>query len=143
MADQTYATHTRWHAWYHFVLVPVFTINGIVALWIAGRARTALSFWNAVVALALIGMSILLRTYGLRNQDRIIRLEERVRLATVLPPDLRARVNELHMGDLLALRFCPDEELPDVTRRILGGELKGRDAIKRAVKNWRPDYHRL
>jgi hypothetical protein len=143
MADQTYATHRRWHPWYHFVIVPVFTINGIVALWIAGRDRSPLSFWNAVVALALIGMSILLRTYGLRNQDRIIRLEERMRLATMLPPDLRDRINDLRMGDLLALRFCSDEELPDVTRRILAGELKGRDAIKRAVKNWRPDYHRL
>ena len=143
MDEQTYATHTRWHPLYHFVLVPLFTINGIVALWMAGRMRTFLSVWNAVMALALIGVVLLLRTYGLRNQDRIIRLEERVRLAALLPADLRGRIAELHKSDLLGLRFCSDEELPDVTRRILSGELKGRDAIKRAVKNWRPDYHRL
>jgi len=103
MADQNYSNHRRLHFWYHFVLVPIFTINGIVALVLAGRERTLLSFWNAAVALALIGMSILLRTYGLRNQDRIIRLEE----------------------------------------RVLTGEIKGRDAIKRAVRNWRPDNRRL
>jgi len=143
MADQNYANHRRLHFWYHFVLVPIFTINGIVALVLAGRERTPLSLWNAVVALALIGMSILLRTYGLRNQDRIIRLEERVRLATLLPPDLRSRINDLRTGDLLALRFCADEELAEVTRRVLAGELKGRDAIKRAIRTWRPDHRRL
>ena len=143
MAEQTYATHRRFHPWYHFVLVPIFSINALVALWMLFRERTLLSAWNAVMALALVGVVIILRTYGLRNQDRIIRLEERVRLAALLPQDLRSRINELHKSDLLGLRFCPDEELADVTRRVLSGELKGRDAIKRAVKNWRPDYHRL
>jgi hypothetical protein len=123
--------------------VTILAINSIVALVVAIRFPTAMAWWNFVVAVALVIMSVLLRTYGLRNQDRIIRLEERLRLATLLPPDLRGRINELHMGDLLALRFCSDEEVPEVTRRVLAGELKGRDAIKQAVKNWRPDYHRL
>lgn len=143
MADQTYATHRRLHPWYHVVLVPILAINAIVALVVAIRFPGAMAWWNFVVACALVVMSLLVRTYGLRNQDRIIRLEERMRLATLLPADLRGRINELHMADLLGLRFCSDEELPDMTRRVLAGELKGRDAIKRAVKNWRPDYHRL
>lgn len=143
MAEQTYANHRRLHPWYHFVLVPILSINAIWALVVAIRHPSVFSAWNAVVACALVLMSLLLRTYGLRNQDRIIRIEERVRLMSVLPPDLRGRINELHTGDLLALRFCSDEELPEVTRRVLAGELKGRDAIKQAVKNWRPDYHRL
>jgi len=66
-----------------------------------------------------------------------------LRLATLLPPDLRSRINDLRTGDLLALRFCADEELAEVTRRVLAGELKGRDAIKRAIRTWRPDHRRL
>ena len=143
MAEQTYATHRRFHPWYHFVLVPIFSINAIVALWMLFRERTLLSAWNVVMALALAGVVVILRTYGLRNQDRIIRLEERLRLAALLPADLCSRINELHKSDLLGLRFCADEEVPEMTRRVLSGELKGRDAIKRAVRNWRPDYHRL
>ena len=143
MAGQDYANHRRLHPWYHFVLVPILSINALVALYFAIRHPSILSAWNFVVASALVLMSVLLRSYGLRNQDRIIRLEERVRLGTLLPPDLRARIGELRKSDLLALRFCSDDELPELTRRVLSGELKSRDDIKRAIKTWRPDYHRL
>ena len=141
--EQTYANHRRLHPWYHLVLVPILAANAIRGLVVAIRHPSLYSAWNFVVACALVLMSVLIRSYGLRNQDRIIRLEERVRLATLLPNDLRARVGELSTADLLAVRFCSDEELADITRRVLSGELKGRDAIKRAVKTWRPDYHRI
>jgi len=143
MQEQAYGTHRRFHPIYHFFILPVFSLNLLVALYAAVRRPSIWSAWNAVVAVALVVMALLVRYYGLRNQDRIIRLEERVRLATCLPDDLRGRISELHKGDLIGLRFCSDEELPAMTRRVLAGELKGRDAIKREVKSWRPDYHRL
>ena len=143
MPEQNYANHRRLHPWYHLVIVPILAINAVSTLVAAIRWPGVRTAWQFVVASAIVGMSVLLRTYGLQNQNRIIRLEERVRLAALLPSELRGRINEIRMGDLLGLRFASDEEVSDVTRRILAGELNGRDAIKRAVKNWRPDYHRL
>ncbi len=143
MPEQSYATHRRFHPPFHFFLIPILSINILVALYMLYRRPSIWSGWNVVVAIALVLTALAARYYGLRNQDRIIRLEERLRLATVLPEDLRKRIGELHKSDLIALRFCSDEELPAMTRRVLDGELKGSDAIKREVKSWRPDYHRL
>lgn len=147
MADerppQSYATHTRYDPIYHFFVLPVLSINLLVALYFVARHPWVLNIWNAIVAAALLGVGGLVRIYGLRNQDRIIRLEERVRMMSLLPDDLRSRINELHMNDLIALRFCSDEELADAVRAVLNGEVQGKDAIKQGVKNWRPDYHRL
>ena len=80
---------------------------------------------------------------ALRAQDRIIRLEEHMRLNQLLPADLRARLGELSAGQLIALRFAPDDEVPDLVRRALGGELQRQGDIKRAIRNWRPDYLRV
>ena len=79
----------------------------------------------------------------LRAQDRIIRLEERIRLERLVPADLRGRVGELTPDQLIALRFAPDNEVPELARRVLGGELKTRADIKGAVKNWRGDHLRV
>lgn len=143
MADQSFSTHTRFHPWFHFFAFPVIVINFLVSLYMIYRAPGAMPVWNAVVAAALVVIALLTRFYGLRNQDRIIRLEERVRMQSLLPDDLRARIPELHMSDLIALRFCSDAELPEAVRAVLAGEAKGRKEIKQRVKQWRPDYHRL
>src|ERR1041384_1124508 len=145
MADQTqtFATHTRFHPWFHFFAFPIIALNFLFPRYMGSRHPVPLAIWNAIVSFALVVIALLTRFYGLRNQDRIIRLEERVRLQSLLPDDLRARIPELHMGDLIALRFCSDEEVADAVRAVLAGELKGKKAIKEQVKNWRPDYHRL
>jgi len=147
MADerpaQTYATHTRWHPLFHFFAFPILAINFLFAVYVVIRHPVGITIWNAIVAAALAVTCFLARYYGLRNQDRIIRLEERMRLTTCLPDDLRGRVNELSTSDLIALRFCSDEEVADAVRRVLAGEVTGKPAIKQNVKSWRPDYHRL
>jgi hypothetical protein len=79
----------------------------------------------------------------LRAQDRIIRLEERARLERVLPSDLRGRVGELTATQLIAIRFAADDEVPELTRRTLNGELKSQGDIKRAIRNWRADTLRV
>jgi hypothetical protein len=99
--------------------------------------------WAVVVAAALAVAVFLLRGMPLRAQDRVIRLEERARFDRLLPNDLRGRVNELSTAQFIALRFAPDNELPDLTRRALDGELKTQADIKRAIKNWRPDTLRV
>lgn len=140
---QTFANHTRFHPIFHFFAFPILAINFLFSCYVVFRHPVPLAIWNAVVAAALVVIALLARYYGLRNQDRIIRLEERVRLVTCLPDDLRTRIGELSTKDLIALRFYTDAEVADAVRAVLAGELKGGKAIKENVKSWRPDYHRL
>jgi len=99
--------------------------------------------WAVLVAIALFLGIFLSRSMPLRAQDRIIRLEERGRLERVLPADLRGRIGDLTADQLIGLRFAPDDEVPELSRRALGGELKTRADIKRAIRNWRPDHLRV
>ena len=140
---QTYPTHRRWHPWFHFFAVPVLAINVLVAGFFVFRRAHWLNVWNLLFSIAVLTGVVLARYYALRVQDRLIRLEERVRLAQCLPDELRGRINELTTSQLIALRFCADEELPELTRAILEGEVRGREQIKKRVQNWRPDHHRV
>ena len=144
MADQqTYASHRRYIPEFHFFVLPVLTANVVVTVIEFVRHPRFITAWIAIVAIAL-GIGIwTARAMALRAQDRIIRLEERVRLGQLLPPDLRSRVGELQPSQLIAIRFAPDEEVPDLVRRTLDGELKTRGDIKRPIQNWRADHLRV
>jgi hypothetical protein len=145
MADQTqtFSTHRRFIPAFHFFALPILLINVFVVatqFWKDPRLPNA---WGVLVALALaIGISWS-RFMPLRAQDRIIRLEERTRLERLLPADLRGRIGELTEKQLIAIRFAPDNEVADITRRALSGELKSPGEIKRAIKDWRGDYFRV
>ena len=145
MADQAQAlgTHRRWVPAWHFFTVPVLVGNVVVVVVRFVRDPTNNNGWAFLVALALLIGIVLSRNMPLRAQDRIIRLEERIRLQRVLPPDLRGRVDELTTDQLIGLRFAPDDEVPELARRALSGDLKTRSDIKRAVKNWRADHMRV
>jgi len=145
MADktQTFSTHRRFIPAFHFFALPVLLVNMFVVasqFWRDPRPGTA---WATLVAIALaIGIASS-RFMPLRAQDRIIRLEERTRLERLLPADLRGRIGDLTERQLIAIRFAPDSEVPDITRRALSGELKSPGDIKRAIKDWRGDYFRV
>jgi len=137
---QSYATHRRFLPLYHFVLIPLLGINLIVRIVYAVRhAGARLNWWEVVVALALLLFALLARFMTLRVQDRIIALEESIRLARCLPDDLRARLGELRTRHLIALRFCDDAEVADLTRAVLNGEAQTPGDIKKRIKTWRPD----
>ncbi len=140
---QTYATHRRSHAWFHFIGVPILSINILVKLIQAVRFPSIAAAWDVVVAGALVIAIVLARSYALTVQNRVIRLEERARLQRCLPEDLRARIDELKTSQLVAMRFCSDEELPEITREVLSGELRERDDIKKRISRWRPDWLRV
>ena len=140
---QSYKSHTRWVPAFHFFVVPVLLVNSIVTAIRLVNDPRGTTAWNLIVAIALFLGVFLLRGMPLRAQDRVIRLEERARFDRLLPGDLRPRVGELTTAQFVALRFAPDDEVPDLTRRALDGELKTQADIKRAIKNWRADTLRV
>jgi hypothetical protein len=144
MADpqQSYANHRRFYPLFHFGVFPILFINLLVQLWVLYRHPNRWSAWNVVVAFGFVALAWTTRTMVLRVQDRLISFEERNRLQRILPEDLRSRIGELKTGQLIATRFCDDSEVPELCRAILGGEVSGREDIKKRIKNWRPDYLR-
>ncbi len=140
---QTFATHRRWIPAWHFLALPVLLINVFVVAARFWRDPRLVNGWAVIVAIALVTGIFISRTMPLRAQDRIIRLEERIRLERVLPSDMRGRIGNLTPEQFIGLRFAPDDEVPELTKRALNGELKTRADIKRAIRNWRPDHLRV
>jgi amino acid transporter len=142
-SEQSYATHRRWFPLFHFVVIPLLTLNVIARIvYLVRHPGAKLNWWEVVVAIALLLFGFAARIMVLTVQSRVIRLEERLRLQRVLPEELRGRVGELRTSQLVALRFCADEDLPDLCRAVLSGEVREMDEIKKRVKNWRPDWLR-
>ena len=139
---QTFANHARFDPLYHFLVVPIFAlaaIAGVVHFISHPSLDSALLF---VVSVAAAIAVFKLRTYALKVQDRVIRLEERLRLTALCPEPLRSRVPELTEGQLIALRFASDAEAPKLAERALSEKLSQAD-IKEAIQTWRPDYWRV
>ena len=139
---QTYANHARWVPLYHFVCAPIFLLN---LLWSVYRLVTAFSAETAataVLAFALTCTFLFARTFAIKVQDRIIRLEERMRMRELLPDDLQPHINDFAPGQLIALRFASDAELPDLARAALAENITDRKALMQRIQSWRPDYQR-
>ena len=142
MADQSYKNHVRWLPAFHFFAVPVLllhTINELRHLYANPSRSTAFA---AVVAAAILTVAFLTRTQALQAQNRLIRLEMRLRLQQLLPADVMARFNDLTVAQLVGLRFASDGELPDLVRTVLKDGTKQAD-IKKLIKQWQPDYVRV
>jgi len=140
---QTYGTHRRFIPQFHFFVLPVLLAQVILKVVQLVRDPTLSTAWLLIVAVALLVGIYTARPMALRAQDRIIRLEESARLGRLLPTDLRGRIGELTTGQLIAIRFAPDDEVPELTRRLVDGELKSPGDIKRAIRNWRADHLRV
>ncbi|MBA3711637.1 MAG: hypothetical protein H0W76_04200 [Pyrinomonadaceae bacterium] len=140
---QTYSNHTRWHPPFHFFLAPVMLINLILAIVLFFRSPGWTEGWWVVVSLALVVLASLVRLNPLKTQDRIIRLEEQLRYQQVLPADLARQTPKLTRGQIVALRFASDEELPELIRQVLDGRLTKSSDIKKAIRNWRGDTLRV
>lgn len=144
MPEQSFEKHSRYIPAYHFVAFPILLVNVFVAMYVMyGQNFSRMSIWNVLVAIALVLLTWYSRTMPLTAQDRVIRLEERLRLQETLPPELRARAHEINPRHLVGLRFASDEELPELAQRCLNGEFKTSTDIKRAIKNWRADNLRV
>jgi len=139
---QNYANHTRLDPPFHMFVLPVAGINILAAIWNVVRNPGLGSAWFVILAAAGLVAVLKIRTYALKVQDRIIRLEERLRLSQVLPEPLRDRIGDLTESQLIALRFASDAEIPALVEKALSGTMLPRD-LKQAVVNWRADYFRV
>ena len=121
---------------------PILRANVAVAVGHAIRRPSMWNAWLVVVSLGLVAGLVASRASTLYVQNRIIALEMRLRLAATLPPELRTRIPELRLKHLIGLRFAGDGELAGLVERCLRGELATADAIKREIRDWRPDFAR-
>lgn len=145
---QSLQSHTRFDPLFHFVIIPVLLINVIMRIYdmarfLIGGGSFDLRFtWAFVVSAVLLLLAFKTRLYALKVQDRLIRLEERWRMMSILPEPLRARIGELTEPQFIALRFASDEELTEAVRAALDKQLPPKE-IKQSIRLWRPDYFRV
>jgi hypothetical protein len=140
---QTYANHTRWVPAFHFFAFPVLVLN---LGWAIYRLFGGVSFeavLNVLVAVALVITLFVARLFAVRAQDRVIRLEMRLRMRELLPPDLQGRINEFTPPQMVGLRFAGDAELPALARKVLDDNITDPTPIKKLVTDWQGDYYRV
>lgn len=141
--SQDFATHRRWVPLFHFFTMPVLLVNLVYWVMPVFSSFSFRSILAALVAVALFILALLARVFAGSVQDRVIRLEERLRLERLLPDDLKRRTDEFSVRQLVGLRFASDEELPGLAKKVLDGNIEKADDIKRQIKTWRPDFQRI
>jgi uncharacterized protein DUF6526 len=143
MDPQNFSNHTRWHPTFHFFVLPVMLINFFWAVVVFVKTPSWNAGWWIVVSLALAMLTTFVRTYSLKVQDRLIRLEEKLRYQQVLSPTLAQQINALTPGQIVALRFAADEELEELVSAVTAGKFVKTKELKQAIKHWRADHFRV
>lgn len=139
---QNFANHVRYDPPFHYFLIPVLLLNIILVGYHLFRFPSAGVAWLLVMSVALLVLAVRTRRYATKLQDRVIRVEERLRLAALAPDRVRSRIGELSDSQLAGLRFASDRELPALVERTLDEKLD-RTQIKQAVTSWRADNSRV
>jgi len=139
---QSAKSHARYVPGFHFVAGTLALLN---LLWTFYRVVTKPgpdSYAALVVGIVLMQYFIYLRQFPLKVQDRLIRLEERLRLARLMPAEMQQRCDELTASQLIALRFASDAELPQLATKVIVDNIADRAQIKGMIRTWRPDHMR-
>lgn len=140
---QTFANHVRFHPPFHFFLIPCSLVLLILTIINVVRHSADLEAWILLLVGVMMPVAVLLiRINPLRVQDRVIRLEERLRLASILPEPLRSQIGALTEPQLVALRFASDAETPGLVEKAVKNEMPAGD-IKKAIVTWRADVFRV
>ena len=139
---QTRKNHTRFDPVFHFFLIPVLFLLLAWTIVRLTRVPGSDTAFPVAIVMILIVLAVRARTYSLKVQDRVIRLEERLRLTSLLPQRLHSRVPELTESQLVALRFASDGEAATLAERAWSEKLTSKQ-IKDAVTKWRGDYWRV
>lgn len=143
MAEQNFSNHARFFPPFHFFVLPVMLINFLWSIYRWKLSAFSLDGFVAVVVAAALAVGFVsARLMALSVQDRVIRLEERLRYERLLPADLKPRIGDFTVSQYVSLRFASDAELPALARKVLDDKLNDRKTIKQLIKNWKPDYLR-
>jgi hypothetical protein len=141
--EQNLANHARFVPAFHYVAFPILLVNFIWEVRGLFNGVTFDALLNVLVAVALIIVALFARVFALKAQDRVIRLEMRLRMQGLLPDDLRGRINDFTATQMVGLRFASDAELPDLARTVLDENITAAAPIKKLVKDWQADYCRV
>ena len=141
-APQNFSNHRRFDRVY-LAAGAILLLAVILSLADLVHGVTVGSLATALVAACALVMLVKMRMYSLSVQDRIIRLEMRLRLERVLPADLKGRIGGLSLQQLIGLRFASDEELPALVQQVFDGPITSADEIKKRIKNWQADHLRV
>jgi hypothetical protein len=142
---QSFKNHTRFDPPFHFFILPVLLLNFIFAIYAtihAWPSRIHIHLWWIVMSILFFVMAGIFRGYALKNQDRLIRLEEQLRLADLLPEDQLSLIDALTVDQFVGLRFASDAEVAALAHRAVTEHLD-RKQIKQAITTWRPDNQRI
>jgi len=141
--EQSFSNHARMVPGFHYVTGLMVLVFVVWSMWHAATSRTLDALFQMLGAFGLLGTYWYTRAFPLKAQDRVIRLEEQLRLTRLLPDDLRPRIAELSARQLIALRFVSDAEAAELVRWVLDGTVTDTKAIKQRIKTWRADHHRV
>jgi len=142
--SQNFKNHVRLVPPYHMFVFGVFLLNLGWTIYRLVKAGVSFeSVLGVLMGLALLVLFFYARVFALSVQDRVIRLEMRLRLVGLLPPELQPRIPEFTVAQLVSLRFASDAELPALARKVLDERLTDRKVIKQLVKDWQADYLRV
>jgi hypothetical protein len=139
---QDFRNHARFDPPYHMVLFAVLLVNLAIAITYTVTHFSIFSGWLTIMSIAVFIPFAKLRTYPLKVQDRVIRLEERIRLQALAPSEWHAQIYRLSEDQLIGLRFAADEEVVELAKEALEGNLS-RKQIKERIKDWRADEWRI
>jgi hypothetical protein len=141
-APQGLKNHGRLDPQYHFVSTAVLMVNLFIMLCYAWQNLTYFTAWLVILSIAVFIPFLKIRSYPLKVQDRVIRLEERIRLQALAPQEWHAQIYKLTEDQLIALRFASDDEVVELAKQALEGNLD-RKQIKERIKVWRADDFRV
>lgn len=141
--EQNFANHAQKLPPLYMAAFFILATNFVWALWMLFRFPSGAGALAVATAFALLVVGLYARTNAQIVQNRVIRLEERLRLASILPADLQARIGELSTGQLIALRFASDAEVAELTREVLAGDIQDKKVIKGKIRSWRADFLRV
>ena len=141
--QQSLQNHARIIPAYHYFIFGAFSINLVQSIMRLIGAPSFATMSGVLTAAALIVLTLYARVFALKAQDRVIRLEMRLRMKELLPPALQPRISEFTPGQLVAMRFASDAELPDLARQVLDGNVQDKKAIKGMIKDWQADFLRV
>ena len=136
---QSFRNHAKIVPAFHYVVLPIFAINLVWSIYRMVHAFSAEAIFSFLMAIAFLLLAFQARIFALTVQDRVIRLEMRLRLHQELPADLPPRIPEFSAGQLVALRFAGEAELPGLARKVLEEKIADRAEIKKMVRDWQPD----